>query len=68
MGSLFLTADDGMTGFLHKLSRRDDDTALYAGNFLLDEGVGPERRASYAAAGACADHAGFEDWQARHRG
>ncbi len=40
--------------------------AFVARNFILDEGVSPERVDSYQALLALADHGDFESWKARH--
>lgn len=60
--------DDAWTRLLSDLGRdRMDENAFTARNFLLDEGVLPERLESYRDAGCVAGHGSFEDWQTLHR-
>jgi hypothetical protein len=59
--------------FDHFLQSLAQDVSLgnrrfVARNFLLDEGVSPERQSSYKAAGVMMRHAKFDDWNEIHNG
>jgi hypothetical protein len=62
----FSKANDDFTRFLDRDGSSDASRCFIARNFLLDEGVVPERTRSYAAAGAAANHASHEFWRVRH--
>ena len=55
------------TEFLDEAGRTVNSPGAFAArNFLLDEGVSPERADSYRRHGAVARHARYEDWKGIH--
>ena len=60
--------DDAFDGFLQSVAQDHSlgNRRFVARNFLLDEGVSPERQRSYEAAGVAERHAGYGDWEEVH--
>lgn len=56
----------GFRAFLDRMAHSPGTYRLVARNFLLDEGIAPERAESYGESGGASDHTGKADWRQRH--
>jgi hypothetical protein len=65
-GALLRGGEDWVRFLSHLGVDARGEHAFEARNFLLDEGIVPDRVDSYADAGAMRGHASVEDWQGAH--